>query len=92
MKVSSNRITIVETALYMNAAGYVLAHKLSGVDWNEGSVDYACLIPVPHYTGSDYHEKIINGGWKKAVGSKGKNFFLCEKFYNLLLPQRPNKL
>ncbi|PON72365.1 Peptidase C78, ubiquitin fold modifier-specific peptidase [Parasponia andersonii] len=73
--------------------GGVLAYTLLGVDYNEVSGDCAFLILDPHYTGSEEHKKIINGGWcgwKKAVDSKGKNFFLHDKFYNLLLPQRPN--
>ncbi|CAN0900887.1 Probable Ufm1-specific protease [Linum grandiflorum] len=73
--------------------GGVLAYTLLGVEYNEGSGDCAFLILDPHYTGSDEHKKIVNGGWcgwKKAVDSKGKNFFLHDKFYNLLLPQRPN--
>ncbi|KAJ9163838.1 hypothetical protein P3X46_023466 [Hevea brasiliensis] len=73
--------------------GGVLAYTLLGVDYNESSGDCAFLILDPHYTGNDEHKKIINCGWcgwKKAVDSKGKNFFLHDKFYNLLLPQRPN--
>ncbi|OAY47884.1 probable Ufm1-specific protease isoform X1 [Manihot esculenta] len=73
--------------------GGVLAYTLLGVDYNESTGDCAFLILDPHYTGNDEHKKIINGGWcgwKKAVDSKGKNFFLHDKFYNLLLPQRPN--
>ncbi|KAJ4712484.1 Peptidase C78, ubiquitin fold modifier-specific peptidase 1/ 2 [Melia azedarach] len=73
--------------------GGVLAYTLLGVDYNEASGDCAFLILDPHYTGNDEHKKIVNGGWcgwKKAVDSKGKNFFLHDKFYNLLLPQRPN--
>ncbi|KAH1112089.1 hypothetical protein GLYMA_04G191400v4 [Glycine max] len=73
--------------------GGVLAYTLLGVDYNEASGDCAFLILDPHYTGSDDLKKIVNGGWcgwKKAVDSKGKNFFLHDKFYNLLLPQRPN--
>ncbi|KAI4342509.1 hypothetical protein MLD38_027131 [Melastoma candidum] len=73
--------------------GGVLAYTLLGVDYNEATGDCAFLILDPHYTGSDDHKKIINGGWcgwKKAVDSKGKSFFLHEKFYNLLLPQRPD--
>ncbi|KAM2939079.1 hypothetical protein FF1_038785 [Malus domestica] len=73
--------------------GGVLAYTLLGVDYNEASGDCAFLILDPHYTGSDEHKKIVNGGWcgwKKAVDSKGKSFFLHDKFYNLLLPQRPN--
>ncbi|XP_030458214.1 probable Ufm1-specific protease [Syzygium oleosum] len=73
--------------------GGVLAYTLLGVDYNEASGDCAFLILDPHYTGSDDHKKIVNGGWcgwKKAVDSKGKSFFLHDKFYNLLLPQRPN--
>ncbi|XP_030494344.2 probable Ufm1-specific protease isoform X2 [Cannabis sativa] len=73
--------------------GGVLAYTLLGVDYNEVSGDCAFLILDPHYTGNDERKKIISGGWcgwKKAVDSKGKNFFLHDKFYNLLLPQRPN--
>ncbi|XP_042503011.1 probable Ufm1-specific protease [Macadamia integrifolia] len=73
--------------------GGVLAYTLLGVDYNETSGDCAFLILDPHYTGNDELKKIVNGGWcgwKKAVDSKGKNFFLQDKFYNLLLPQRPN--
>ncbi|KAL7601803.1 hypothetical protein Lser_V15G21368 [Lactuca serriola] len=73
--------------------GGVLAYTLLGVDYNEASGDCAFLILDPHYTGSDDLKKIVNGGWcgwKKAVDSKGKRFFLHNKFYNLLLPQRPN--
>lgn len=78
---------------FLNAGGGVLAYTLLGVDYNEASGDCAFLILDPHYTGSDDLKKIVNGGWcgwKKAVDSKGKNFFLHDKFYNLLLPQRPN--
>lgn len=73
--------------------GGVLAYTLLGVDYNEASGDCAFLILDPHYTGSDDLKKIVNGGWcgwKKAVDNKGKHFFLHNKFYNLLLPQRPN--
>ncbi|XP_068651394.1 probable Ufm1-specific protease [Aristolochia californica] len=73
--------------------GGVLAYTLLGVDYNEASGDCAFLILDPHYTGADDLKKIVNGGWcswKKAVDSKGKHFFLYDKFYNLLLPQRPN--
>ncbi|GAB4860536.1 hypothetical protein Ancab_035697 [Ancistrocladus abbreviatus] len=73
--------------------GGVLAYTLLGVDYNDVTGDCAFLILDPHYTGSDDLKKIINGGWcgwKKAVDSKGKSFFLHEKFYNLLLPQRPS--
>ncbi|XP_073013802.1 probable Ufm1-specific protease isoform X1 [Typha latifolia] len=73
--------------------GGVLAYTLLGVEYNEASGDCAFLILDPHYTGNDDLKKIVNGGWcgwKKAVDSKGRNFFLKDKFYNLLLPQRPN--
>ncbi|XVF11628.1 hypothetical protein REPUB_Repub08aG0043600 [Reevesia pubescens] len=73
--------------------GGVLAYTLLGVDYNEATGESAFLILDPHYTGIDDHKKIINGGWcgwKKSVDSKGKSFFLQDKFYNLLLPQRPN--
>lgn len=76
-----------------NAGGGVLAYTLLGVDYNETTGDCAFLILDPHYTGSEDLKKIVNGGWcgwKKAVDSKGKHFFLQNKFYNLLLPQRPN--
>lgn len=78
---------------FYNAGGGVLAYTLLGVDYNEVSGDCAFLILDPHYTGTDDQKKIVNGGWcgwKKAVDSKGRNFFLTDKFYNLLLPQRPN--
>ncbi|XP_073099403.1 probable Ufm1-specific protease [Elaeis guineensis] len=73
--------------------GGVLAYTLLGVDYNEVSGDCAFLILDPHYTGNDDLKKIVNSGWcgwKKAVDSKGRSFFLKDKFYNLLLPQRPN--
>ncbi|XP_047314479.1 probable Ufm1-specific protease [Impatiens glandulifera] len=73
--------------------GGVLAYTLLGVDYNDVSGDCAFLILDPHYTGNDDLKKIVNGGWcgwKKAVDNKGKHFFLHDKFYNLLLPQRPN--
>ncbi|KAM3191619.1 hypothetical protein ACQJBY_069098 [Aegilops geniculata] len=73
--------------------GGVLAYTLLGVDYNEASGDCAFLILDPHYTGGDDLKKIVNGGWcawKKSVDSKGRSFFLKDKFYNLLLPQRPN--
>ncbi|CAN7099342.1 unnamed protein product [Brassica rapa subsp. narinosa] len=73
--------------------GGVLAYTLLGVDYDEGSGDCAFLILDPHYTGGEDHKKIVNGGWcgwKKAIDNKGKSFFLHNKFYNLLLPQRPN--
>ncbi|KVH98971.1 Peptidase C78, ubiquitin fold modifier-specific peptidase 1/ 2 [Cynara cardunculus var. scolymus] len=76
-----------------SGGGGVLAYTLLGVDYNEASGDCAFLILDPHYTGNDDLKKIVNGGWcgwKKAVDSKGKHFFLHNKFYNLLLPQRPN--
>ncbi|CAH2064868.1 unnamed protein product [Thlaspi arvense] len=75
--------------------GGVLAYTLLGVDYDEDSGDCAFLILDPHYTGGEDHKKIVNGGWcgwKKAVDSKGKSFFLHNKFYNLLLPQRPNMI
>ncbi|XP_040990429.1 probable Ufm1-specific protease isoform X2 [Juglans microcarpa x Juglans regia] len=73
--------------------GGVLAYTLLGVDYNEASGDCAFLILDPHYTGNEDLKKIVNGGWcgwKKSVDSKGRSFFLHDKFYNLLLPQRPN--
>lgn len=73
--------------------GGVLAYTLLGIDYNEASGDCAFLILDPHYTGNEDIKKIVNGGWcgwKRAVDSKGKHFFLHDKFYNLLLPQRPN--
>ncbi|KAF6176990.1 hypothetical protein GIB67_027790 [Kingdonia uniflora] len=73
--------------------GGVLAYTLLGVDYNEASGNCAFLILDPHYTGNDELKKIVNGGWcgwKKAVDNKGRNFFLHDKFYNLLLPQRPS--
>lgn len=73
--------------------GGVLAYTLLGVDYNEATGECAFLILDPHYTGTDDLKKIVNGGWcgwKKSIDSKGKSFFLHDKFYNLLLPQRPN--
>ncbi|XP_073035573.1 probable Ufm1-specific protease isoform X1 [Primulina eburnea] len=73
--------------------GGVLAYTLLGVDYDDVSGDCAFLILDPHYTGNDELKKIVNGGWcgwKKAVDGKGKHFFLHDKFYNLLLPLRPN--
>lgn len=73
--------------------GGVLAYTLLGVDYNEASGDCAFLILDPHYTGADDLKKIVNSGWcgwKKSVDNKGRSFFLKDKFYNLLLPQRPN--
>ncbi|CAN6464361.1 unnamed protein product [Victoria cruziana] len=73
--------------------GGVLAYTLLGVDYNDQTGDSAFLILDPHYTGKDEIKSILNGGWcgwKKAVDNKGKHFFLHDKFYNLLLPQRPN--
>ncbi|MQM01317.1 hypothetical protein Taro_034074 [Colocasia esculenta] len=72
--------------------GGVLAYTLIGVDYNDVSGDCAFLILDPHYTGVDEPKRIVNGGWcgwKKPVDSRGKSFFLSDKFYNLLLPQRP---
>ncbi|KAL9228409.1 hypothetical protein vseg_003995 [Gypsophila vaccaria] len=73
--------------------GGVLAYTLLGVDYNDATGDCAFLILDPHYTGGEDIKKIVNCGWcgwKKAVDNKGKSFFLADKFYNLLLPQRPN--
>ncbi|KAL9275435.1 putative Ufm1-specific protease [Drosera capensis] len=73
--------------------GGVLAYTLLGVDFNDVSGDSAFLILDPHYMGGEDLKKIVNGGWcgwKKAVDSKGMSFFLHDKFYNLLLPQKPN--
>ena len=78
---------------FMHEGGGVLAYTLLGVDYNVASGDCAFLILDPHYTGTDELKKVVNGGWcgwKRAVDSKGKHFFLHDKFYNLLLPQRPN--
>ncbi|THU49272.1 hypothetical protein C4D60_Mb06t07810 [Musa balbisiana] len=78
---------------FVGSRGGVLAYTLLGVDYNQASGDCAFLILDPHYTGNDDLKKIVNGGWcgwKKAIDSKGRNFFLKDKFYNLLLPQRPN--
>lgn len=73
--------------------GGVLAYTLLGVDFNEATGDSAFLILDPHYTGGEDLKNILSGGWcgwKKAISSKGEEFFLRNKFYNLLLPQRPN--
>ncbi|XP_006852259.2 probable Ufm1-specific protease isoform X1 [Amborella trichopoda] len=73
--------------------GGVLAYTLLGVDYNEHTGDCAFLILDPHYTGGEDLKSIVNGGWcgwKKATDSRGKSFFLRDKFYNLLCLQRPN--
>jgi hypothetical protein len=62
--------------------GGVLAYTLLGVDFN---LD-------PHYTGGEDLKSIRNGGWcgwKGTITTNGQQFFLANKFYNLLLPQRP---
>ncbi|EFJ19109.1 hypothetical protein SELMODRAFT_444316 [Selaginella moellendorffii] len=72
--------------------GGVLAYTLLGVDYNELTGESAFLILDPHYTGGEDLKTIRNGGWcgwKKAVSDTGREFFLRNKFYNLLLPQRP---
>ncbi|KAI5066454.1 hypothetical protein GOP47_0019078 [Adiantum capillus-veneris] len=75
--------------------GGVLAYTLLGVDYNDTTGDCAFLILDPHYTGGEDLKTIWAGGWcgwKKPVNSKGEEFFLRSKFYNLLLPQRPNTI
>jgi Ufm1-specific protease 2 len=75
------------------AGGGVLAYTLLGVEYNDVTGECAFLILDPHYTGSDDLKKIVSAGWcgwKRPVDSKGRSFFLKDKFYNLLLPQRPN--
>ncbi|EFJ10451.1 hypothetical protein SELMODRAFT_128044 [Selaginella moellendorffii] len=72
--------------------GGVLAYTLLGVDYNEFTGESAFLILDPHYTGGEDLKTIRSGGWcgwKKAVSDTGREFFLRNKFYNLLLPQRP---
>jgi hypothetical protein len=73
--------------------GGVLAYTLLGIDYNEMTGESAFLILDPHYTGGEDLKSIRNGGWcgwKRAVGANGKEFFLANRFYNLLMPQRPN--
>lgn len=75
--------------------GGVLAYTLLGVDYNSTTGDCAFLILDPHYTGGEDLKSIWGGGWcgwKKPISSKGEEFFLRNKFYNLLLPQRPNTI
>ncbi|KAH7404682.1 hypothetical protein KP509_15G037900 [Ceratopteris richardii] len=75
--------------------GGVLAYTLLGVDYNDTTGDCAFLILDPHYTGGEDLRTIWAGGWcgwKKPVNSKGEEFFLRDKFYNFLLPQRPNTI
>ena len=77
------------------SGGGVLAYTLLGVDYNDMTGDCAFLILDPHYTGGEDLKSIFGGGWcgwKKAVSSKGEEFFLSSEFYNLLLPQRPNAI
>eukprot|EP00850_Spirogloea_muscicola_P002027 SM000007S20987 [mRNA] locus=s7:1290729:1296304:+ [translate_table: standard] len=72
--------------------GGVLAYTLLGVDYNEMTGECAFLILDPHYTGGEDLKTIRSGGWcgwKSAVTEKGKDFFVRDAFYNLLLPQRP---
>ncbi|KAL3692346.1 hypothetical protein R1sor_005997 [Riccia sorocarpa] len=73
--------------------GGVLAYTLLGVDYNELTGDSSFLILDPHYTKGEDLKAIRSGGWvgwKKLVSQTGQPFFLQNKFYNLLLPQRPN--
>ncbi|BFI30697.1 Ufm1-specific protease 2 [Marchantia polymorpha subsp. ruderalis] len=73
--------------------GGVLAYTLLGVDYNELTGDSSFLILDPHYTKGEDLKAIKSGGWvgwKKAVSQTGQPFFLQNKFYNLLCPQRPN--
>ncbi|KAG0504363.1 hypothetical protein KC19_11G077200 [Ceratodon purpureus] len=73
--------------------GGVLAYTLLGIDYNEMTGESAFLILDPHYTGGEDLKSIWSGGWcgwKRAVGANGKEFFLANRFYNLLMPQRPN--
>lgn len=75
------------------AGGGVLAYTLLGIDYNEMTGESAFLILDPHYTGGEDLKSIRSGGWcgwKRAVGANGKEFFLANRFYNLLMPQRPN--
>lgn len=79
----------------MFSGGGVLAYTLLGVDYNELTGESAFLILDPHYTGGEDLRMIRNGGWvgwKKAVADSGRPFFLQNKFYNLLLPQRPSSV
>ncbi|KAK6920598.1 Peptidase C78, ubiquitin fold modifier-specific peptidase 1/ 2 [Dillenia turbinata] len=72
-----------------------LLDKLLGVLITMKQAVTAFLILDPHCTGNDELKKIVDGGWcgwKKAVDGKGKNFFLHDKFYNLLLLLRPKMI
>ncbi len=72
--------------------GGVLAYTLLGVDFNELTGEIMFLILDPHYTGGEDLKSIRNGGWcgwKGTITTNGQQFFLANKFYNLLLPQRP---
>ncbi|EEF51805.1 conserved hypothetical protein [Ricinus communis] len=63
----------------------ILGEPSTAVQWR------LCIADTdPHHTGNDEYKKITNGGWKQAVDGKGKKFFLHDKFYNSLLPQKPN--
>ncbi|KAJ7536129.1 hypothetical protein O6H91_12G057300 [Diphasiastrum complanatum] len=73
--------------------GGVLAYTLLGIDYNEFTGESSFLILDPHYTGGEDLKTIRAGGWcgwKRAISSTGQEFFLRNKFYNLLLPQRPS--
>ena len=90
--ISSHRspLQIVSSSV---SGGGVLAYTLLGVDYNELTGECAFLILDPHYTGGE-DLKVIRKegwcGWKKAVSDSGKDFFVRDAFYNLLLPQRPS--
>mmetsp|Transcript_25732 Transcript_25732/g.64620 ORF Transcript_25732/g.64620 Transcript_25732/m.64620 type:complete len:838 (-) Transcript_25732:132-2645(-) len=68
--------------------GGVLAYTLLAVDWNQRSGEVRYLILDPHYEGSDQRPRhIVQKGW---VAWKSSKLFLKDRFYNLLLPQRPH--
>jgi Peptidase family C78 len=68
--------------------GGVLAYTLLGVEWDQNSDETRYLILDPHYEGGDDQPRnIIKKGW---VAWKPAKLFLKDRFYNLLLPQRPH--
>ncbi|KAL7302958.1 hypothetical protein TKK_0004185 [Trichogramma kaykai] len=68
--------------------GGVLAHTILGVSYDESFKNVQFLILDPHYTGPEQVNTIVNKGW---CGWKKSDFWKKDAFYNMCLPQRPNK-
>jgi len=70
----------------------VLAYTLLGIDYNELTGECAFLILDPALHGGRTCGACAAGGGaggRKTVTAAGKDFFVRDAFYNLLLPQRP---